>query len=103
MEYDLDHLGFLQNAQQWDMNWVRQSAENLGLSIDAVDERIIHALRDFYFEYDLSPAMRPLVKHIKQTVGPEQGNSIWLMQRYGESPARTLALLAGLPKPKNCL
>ena len=26
-----------------------------------------------------------------------------LMQRFGESPARMLALLAGLPKPKNCL
>ncbi|EAR09670.1 TusE/DsrC/DsvC family sulfur relay protein [Reinekea blandensis] len=103
MAYERDHLGFLQDARQWDMQWVHQSAEALNLEITDIDEQIIQALRDFYFEYDLSPAMRPLVKHIKQTVGPDQGNSIWLMQRYGESPARTLALLAGLPKPKNCL
>lgn len=103
MVYDLDHLGFLKSSHQWDMDWVRQSADRLGLEVDAIDEQIILALREFYHQYDLSPAMRPLVKHIKQTVGPEQGNSIWLMQRYGESPARTLALLAGLPKPKNCL
>lgn len=103
MGYERDHLGFLADAKLWDMNWVHESAESLGLAIEPIDEQIIRSLRDFYFEYDLSPAMRPLVKHIKQTVGPEQGNSIWLMQRYGESPARVLALLAGLPKPKNCL
>lgn len=103
MAYDCDHLGFLKDAQQWDMTWVLESAETLGLSIEDIDEQIIQSLRDFYFTYDLSPAMRPLVKHIRQTVGSEQGNSMWLMQRYGESPARTLALLAGLPKPKNCL
>jgi len=98
-----DHLGFLQDARNWTEHWCRLQAEDQGLELTEQDLAIVRSLRDFYFEYDLSPAMRPLVKHLKNTFGAEVGNSIFLMQRYGESPARTLALLAGLPKPKNCL
>lgn len=98
-----DHLGFLQDADSWTETWCLRQAEQQGLTLEDQDLAIIRALRDFYFEYDLSPAMRPLVKHLKTQFGPEIGNSIFLMQRFGESPARMLALLAGLPKPKNCL
>lgn len=98
-----DHLGFLQDAHNWTETWCRQQADVQGLTLDEHDMAIIKSLRAFYFEYDLSPAMRPLVKHLKGQFGPETGNSIFLMRRFGESPARMLALLAGLPKPKNCL
>lgn len=99
----VDQQGFLLNASDWDEHWANQTAATHQLALETIDLEILHRLREFYFEYDLSPAMRPLVKHIKNTLGAEYGNSIWLMQRYGESPARILALLSGLPKPKNCL
>ena len=98
-----DHLGFLRDAHDWSEDWCQQQARAQGLTLDEQDRAIVQALRDFYFRYDLSPAMRPLVKHLKTEFGAEVGNSIFLMQRFGESPARMLALLAGLPKPKNCL
>lgn len=98
-----DHLGFLQNAHDWQPDWCLQQAVDQGLTLTEQDLAIIQSLRDFYFRYDLSPAMRPLVKHLKAEFGADVGNSIFLMQRFGESPARMLALLAGLPKPKNCL
>lgn len=101
--FETDHLGFLKNAQDWSETWCADLAREQGLLLSESDWQIVMALRDFYFEYDLSPAMRPLVKHLKQQFGAEVGNSIYLMQRFGESPARRLALLAGLPKPKNCL
>lgn len=98
-----DSQGFLLRAHDWSTDWAARKAAENNLPWQPIDADIVKSLRDFYFRYDLSPAMRPLVRHIKSTLGPDQGNSIWLMQRYGESPARTLALLAGLPKPKNCL
>lgn len=101
--YATDHLGFLQDARDWTEDWSQHQAQQQGMILSDTDLAIIHALRDFYFRYDLSPAMRPLVKHLKTELGADIGNSIYLMQRYGESPARLLALLAGLPKPKNCL
>jgi tRNA 2-thiouridine synthesizing protein E len=103
MSYKTDHLGFLLNAHDWDVDWAAATAKALSLNLEKQDLEIIESLRSFYFEFDLSPPMRPLVKHIKTQFGAEIGNSIWLMKRYGESPARVLAQLAGLPKPKNCL
>ncbi len=101
--FETDHLGFLLDARRWTPEWCLEVAGQQGLSLTDQDMAIVESLRDFYFEYDLSPAMRPLVKHLKNQFGAEVGNSIFLMQRFGESPARMLALLAGLPKPKNCL
>lgn len=100
---ETDHLGFLLNATHWTRDWCLDIASQQGLSLTDQDMAIVESLREFYYEYDLSPAMRPLVKHLKVRFGAEVGNSIFLMQRFGESPARMLALLAGLPKPKNCL
>lgn len=102
-EYAIDDLGFLGNASQWDEAWALNIADELNLTLEELDWQIIRILRDFYFTYDLSPPMRPLVKHIKNELGEPFGTSIWLMQRYGESPARVLSQMAGLPKPKNCL
>lgn len=103
MSQPVDHLGFLLNAKDWNPEWAESTAAAQDLKLEEIDFKIIEALRNFYFEFDLSPPMRPLVKLIKQNIGVEAGNSIWLMKRYGESPARVLALISGLPKPKNCL
>jgi tRNA 2-thiouridine synthesizing protein E len=103
MTQSTNEQGFLLEFTQWTEDWAKQTAKENSLELDNVDFSIIKALRSFYVEFDLSPPMRPLVKLIKTKVHPDYGNSIWLMQRYGESPARVLALLAGLPKPKNCL
>ncbi|MFC3700508.1 TusE/DsrC/DsvC family sulfur relay protein [Reinekea marina] len=103
MALEVNEQGFLLDASEWTESWAEHMAQKQGLPLDEVDFRIINALRQFYFDFDLSPPMRPLVKLIKNNVHSDYGNSIWLMQRYGESPARVLALLAGLPKPKNCL
>ncbi len=98
-----DKQGFLIDAKSWSEDWCVQISNLLEIELNNQDMKIINALRDFYFEFDLSPPMRPLVKHIKNNFGADIGNSIWLMKRYGESPARVLSQLAGLPKPKNCL
>jgi tRNA 2-thiouridine synthesizing protein E len=44
-----------------------------------------------------------LVKMVRQALGDDCGNSIYLMQRFGSNPARSVARIAGLPKPSNCL
>lgn len=102
-ELATDHQGFLKDAKQWTEQWAEQCAAKNDLVWEPIDQEIVLALREFYFEYDLSPAMRPLIKHLKKSIDEQYTNSMWLMHRYGESPARSLALISGLPKPKNCL
>ena len=52
--------------------------------------------------------MRPLVKLVRERVGPELGSSIALMRLFPPDKmrggsARLVALIAGLPVPENCL
>ncbi|MEQ9003373.1 MAG: TusE/DsrC/DsvC family sulfur relay protein, partial [Pseudomonadales bacterium] len=64
---------------------------------------LIRLIRDFYRDYQVSPAMRVLVKQVRERLGAERGNSIYLMQLFPGSPAKRLARIAGLPRPTNCL
>ena len=65
--------------------------------------QIIDLLRDFFDRTETSPAMRPLVKLIKEQLGEGCGSSVYLMGLFGGSPAKTAAKIAGLPRPTNCL
>ena len=47
--------------------------------------------------------MRPFVKLVKDQLGKDKGNSIYLMELFGPSPAKMAAKCAGLPRPTNCL
>ena len=65
--------------------------------------QIIDLLRDFFDRTETSPAMRPLVKLIKEHLGEGCSSSVYLMGLFGGSPAKTAAKIAGLPRPTNCL
>ena len=88
-------------------NWTEDSAahlaaqENIVLSQARIE--ILKVARNFYRDYGFSPSMRPLCKTVAASLGVEMGRSIYLNQQFPGSPAKLVAKLAGLPKPKNCL
>jgi tRNA 2-thiouridine synthesizing protein E len=47
--------------------------------------------------------MRILVKLVANELGPEKGNSLYLLQLFPGSPARVASRIAGLPRPANCI
>lgn len=98
-----DQQGFLVNLDDWSRDIAAAIALQEGLTLTPGHWEILDALRSFYLEYDLSPAMRILVKHIKETLGEDKGNSIYLMTLFPGSPAKLASKIAGLPKPTNCL
>ena len=87
--------------------WTTEHANALGIEIDiqVVGEHleVLLLARDFYGSYGFSPSMRPLCKTISAGLGVSKGRSIYLNQLFPGSPAKIVAYLAGLPKPKNCL
>ncbi|SFC05331.1 tRNA 2-thiouridine synthesizing protein E [Marinospirillum celere] len=99
----LDPEGYLENLNDWNETVAEALAADEGKSLTASHWEILHLLRQFYQEYELSPAMRPFSKYLRQHLGPDKARSIYLMQLFGESPAKAAARLAGLPKPDNCL
>ena len=98
-----DKEGFLVDYRQWSPAVAQQLAEQQGISLSPQHWEIIDAVRAYYQCYELSPAMRPLTRYLKQHLGEQQGSSIYLLQLFPGSPAKLASLIAGLPKPDNCL
>lgn len=102
-EIPLDDVGFLKNLNDWNENIALAFAKEEHIQLTPAHWEIIHLLREFYQQFEISPAMRILVKQVKQKLGPEKGNSVYLLTLFPESPARLASRIAGLPKPTNCL
>ena len=99
----LDKEGFLKNRLDWDRHVAGQLAVNEGITLSDEHWQIITLIQLFYREFELSPAMRPLVKYTGQQLGKEKGNSLYLLKLFPGSPAKLAAKIAGLPKPDNCI
>lgn len=97
-----DDEGFLTDLNAWSEELATHIAQHEGITLNAAHWEIIWLVRDFYQQYDLSPANRALVKAVKLKLGDEKGNSIYLLSLFPESPAKLASKIAGLPKPANC-
>ena len=99
----LDKDGFLANLDDWNRDVAHQLAHMEGIELNQAHWEVLDALRDFYREFELSPAMRPLTKYLKQQLGTDKASSIYLLTLFPGSPAKIAAKIAGLPRPENCL
>jgi len=98
-----DKEGFLRNLSDWEPAVAEQVARADDLELTPAHWEIVYLLREYYQEFDASPAMRPLVKYCRIKLGPDKGKSIYLMSLFPGSPAKLGSKIAGLPKPDNCL
>jgi tRNA 2-thiouridine synthesizing protein E len=99
----LDEEGYLLNLDDWTEELALSLAKKESLELTEPHWEIIHLLRNFYQKFEVSPAMRPLVKAVTKELGPEKGKSIYLMKLFPGSPPKLAAKIAGLPKPANCI
>ncbi len=98
-----DNEGYLVDLNDWSESVATALAAAEGIELGDEHWDLIRLIRDFYRDYQVSPAMRVLVKQVRERLGAERGNSIYLMQLFPGSPAKRLARIAGLPRPTNCL
>ncbi len=99
----LDKEGYLKQLSDWSQPVAQALASHEKIELTDAHWEVIYLLRDFYQEFELSPAMRPMVKYVTQHLGKDKGNSLYLLTLFPGSPAKIAAKLAGLPKPDNCL
>ncbi|NHN76311.1 TusE/DsrC/DsvC family sulfur relay protein [Azotobacter chroococcum] len=99
----LDKDGYLTDLQDWSEEVAEALARREELELSAEHWEILHLLREFHAQFQLSPATRPLIKYVALKLGPEKGNSLHLNRLFKGTPAKLAAKLAGLPKPTNCL
>ncbi len=100
---ELDKEGYLADLSDWNEEVATAIARTESIDLTDNHWEILRLLQQFHAEFEHSPAMRILVKYVKQKLGEEKGNSIYLMQLFPGSPAKRAAKIAGLPRPTNCL
>lgn len=96
--------GFLEDALAWTPEVAQAIAAEDSIELSQNHWEIIEFLRAFYKQHEVSPpSNRLFVKAVKEAFGEEKGNSIYLMQLFPGTPAKTACRIAGLPRPTNCL
>ena len=98
-----DKLGYLLNASDWSEALAPLIAEQEQIIMTPAHWEVIHFVRNFYLEYNTSPAIRALVKAMAKQLGEDKGNSIYLYKLFPKGPAKQATKIAGLPKPAKCL
>ena len=100
---ELDKDGYLADLNDWSPEVATALAVQNDIELTPDHWEILQLLRNFYDEFQLSPATRPLIKYTTLKLGAEKGNSLHLNRLFNGTPAKLAAKLAGLPKPTNCL
>ncbi len=98
-----DREGFLRHLEQWSEPVAEAIAAREQITLTPAHWEILYLLRDFYQRYEMAPAMRALVRYVREELGADKGQSIYLLQLFPGSPAKVASKIAGLPKPDNCL
>jgi len=100
---ETDAQGYLKNSADWQEELAPILAEQEGISLSEAHWEVVHFVRDFYLEFNTSPAIRMLVKAMAKKYGEDKGNSRYLYRLFPKGPAKQATKIAGLPKPVKCI
>jgi tRNA 2-thiouridine synthesizing protein E len=99
----LDKHGYLADLSQWTPELGEEFARLEQIKLTDAHWEVVWFVRNFYQEFNTSPAIRLLVKAMAEKFGPEKGSSKYLFLLFPEGPAKQATRIAGLPKPAKCL
>ena len=94
--------GYLREFNDWHPDFAMLVAQENHIQLGEAHWEVIQLLRSTYEVTHISPNTRALVKLVKTQLGPQKGNSPYLMQLFSGKPAPIACKIAGLPKPKQC-
>ena len=103
VQIDTDAQGYLKNVDDWSEDLVTQLAAEEDIELSEAHWEVIRFVREFYLEFNTSPAVRMLVKAMSKQYGEEKGSSRYLYRLFPKGPAKQATKLAGLPKPVKCI
>ncbi len=102
-QIETDKQGYLLDSNDWSEELAPIISEQENITLSEQHWEVVHFVRDFYVEYNTSPAIRMLVKAMAQKLGEEKGNSMYLYKLFPKGPAKQATKIAGLPKPARCI
>ncbi|QUG76416.1 sulfurtransferase TusE [Erwinia sp. E602] len=102
-EIERDAEGYLKVVTDWDEALAPLLAAEEEIALSEAHWEVVRFVREFYLQFNTSPAVRMLVKAMVQKYGEEKGNSRYLFRLFPKGPAKQATKIAGLPKPAKCL
>jgi tRNA 2-thiouridine synthesizing protein E len=102
-EIETDSEGYLKETTQWNEAMAEVIAAQEGITLAVEHWEVVRFVREFYLEFNTSPAIRMLVKAMANKFGEEKGNSRYLYRLFPKGPAKQATKIAGLPKPVKCI
>lgn len=100
---EVDKDGYLINRYDWSEEVCLYMANADHCRLYDTHWQIIYFLRQYYEDYEHSPAMRVFIKALTKVIGPEKANSQTLYELFPYGPAKRATRYAGLPKPAHCI
>ncbi len=98
-----DKHGYLLDHLLWTEELATVIAEQDEFELTEAHWEVINFVRQFYLNYNTSPAIRALTKAMKSEFGEEKASSRYLYKLFPEGPAKQATKYAGLPKPARCI
>ncbi len=71
-EIETDAQGYLLDHTQWEEGMIELLAKEEDIELTDAHLEVVHFVRDFYEEFNTSPAVRMLVKAMEKAHGPEK-------------------------------
>ena len=102
-EIETDSEGYLKESACWSEALAQAIAEKENITLSPEHWEVVRFVREFYLEFNTSPAIRMLVKAMANKYGEEKGNSRYLYRLFPKGPAKQATKIAGLPKPVKCI
>jgi len=102
-QIEVDKEGYLIDRFDWSEEVCKYMARADHCTLTPTHWQIILFLRQYYDDYEHSPAMRVFIKALKNVIGPEKANSQSLYELFPYGPAKQATRYAGLPKPAHCI
>ncbi|MEC7582073.1 MAG: TusE/DsrC/DsvC family sulfur relay protein [Pseudomonadota bacterium] len=99
----LDDEGYLLTLDRWNESVAVELASRENIELTEAHWEIIRLIRKFYQRFQIAPASRALISYVRKELGSDKGRSVYVMRLFGGSAAKTVAKIAGLPKPDNCI
>ena len=91
-----DAEGFLLRPSDWSRALAEATASGLGLALSETHWKVIEAARADFAEVGASPGLRRLSKSSGVPI-----KELYVL--FPDGPAKKIAKVAGIPKPKSCL
>ncbi|HEB99698.1 MAG TPA: TusE/DsrC/DsvC family sulfur relay protein [Thiotrichales bacterium] len=101
--YEVTPTGNLVNQSGWNERLAEFLAKKEGIELTREHWEVLNFLREFYFEFGITPMVKILMKHLAEELGPEKASRDYLYRLFPKGPSRQGSRIAGLPEPQGCI